>query len=97
MDKQCIIKNIISEKTSLANKNNCYCFMVKDNANKIEVQKAIEERFTVKVKKINMSLYLTKAKKKYTQNNVNSTKVHGYKKAYVYLDKNSNLNFDNLV
>jgi len=64
MNKQCIIKNVISEKASLANKNNCYCFMVNENANKIDVQKAIEGRFTVKVKKINMSLYLTKAKKK---------------------------------
>lgn len=97
MNQQCIIKNIISEKTSLANKKNCYCFVVNKNANKIEVKKVIEEMFSVKVEDVNMSLYLTKAKRKYTRNSVNSTKVHGYKKAYVQLCKGSNINFDNFT
>ncbi|MFO7895351.1 MAG: 50S ribosomal protein L23 [Candidatus Cloacimonadales bacterium] len=49
-----VIAPIVTEKTSEANEaNNCYTFKVSINANKIEIKKAIEKIFDVKVIRVN--------------------------------------------
>ena len=48
-----IIKPIITEKSMEGIPNKRYTFRVADSANKIEIAKACEELFGVKVKKVN--------------------------------------------
>lgn len=53
MYKQVIIKPIITEKSSLLGAQNKYVFQVSTNVNKIEIRKAIEDLFNVKVSGVN--------------------------------------------
>ena len=48
-----IIRPIITEKTMAGNAMKMYTFEVAKNANKIEIKKAVEELFGVKVAKVN--------------------------------------------
>ncbi len=53
-DREIIIAPIITEKTSsIKNTTNSYTFKVSVNANKIEIQKAIEKIFNVIVLNVN--------------------------------------------
>lgn len=53
-DREIIIAPIITEKTSsIKNTTNSYTFKVSLNANKIEIQKAIEKIFNVNVLNVN--------------------------------------------
>lgn len=76
-----IIAPIITEKSAKAAEKNVYLFKVAKNANKIEIKKAIEEAFGVKVENVNTLNTKSKAKRvgKYT----GTTKT--YKKAIVTL------------
>lgn len=71
---------LVTEKTAILNENNCYVFLVDENANKIELKKYITAKFNVEVKKINIAKKLGKK--------VRRGRVLGYtqthKKAYVY-------------
>ena len=52
--REILIAPLITEKTTaLKNANNCYTFKVSLNANKIEIQKAIEHIFNVSVTDVN--------------------------------------------
>ena len=53
MYKNIIIKPIITEKSSLMGAENKYVFQVSTNVNKIEIRKAIEDLFNVKVSGVN--------------------------------------------
>lgn len=48
-----IIKPIVTEKSTRIMEENKYAFMVNLKANKIEIKKALEEIFGVKVKSVN--------------------------------------------
>ena len=48
-----IIKPIITEQSMEATEDKKYVFQVANNANKIEIKKAVEEIFGVKVEKVN--------------------------------------------
>ena len=48
-----ILAPVITEKSSAALSDKKYTFRVADGANKIEIAKAVEELFGVKVKKVN--------------------------------------------
>lgn len=76
-----IIAPVITEKTAAAAEKNVYTFKVASQANKIEIKKAIEEAFGVKVAKVNTLNTKSKAKRvgRYTG------KTQAYKKAIVTL------------
>ncbi len=48
-----IISPLLTEKTKLQEKDNKYTFLVKKDANEIEIKQAIEKIYDVKVKKVN--------------------------------------------
>jgi len=58
-----IIRPIISEQSMEQNDINKYAFEVAKDANKIEIKKAIEEIFSVKVEKVNTLNVLGKKKR----------------------------------
>lgn len=76
-----IIAPVITEKSAAQAEQNVYSFKVAASANKIEIKKAIEEGFGVKVVKINT--LNTKAKDKRVGRYTGQTKT--YKKAIVTL------------
>jgi large subunit ribosomal protein L23 len=76
-----IIAPVITEKAAIQAEANIYTFKVAKDANKIEIKKAIEEAFGVKVVKINTAN--TKAKDKRVGRYTGKTQT--YKKAFITL------------
>jgi large subunit ribosomal protein L23 len=83
---QIIVKPIITEKvTSVADKLNRYGFVVHENANKIQIKKAIQDLYGVTVEEVNTMRYIGKIKSRNTKNGVNSGLAGRCKKAMVTL------------
>ena len=76
-----LIKPLITEKTNDLMGENKYTFIVAKSANKIEIQKAVEEIFKVKVLDVNTINILGKVKRM----GRTSGKRSDYKKAIVKL------------
>ena len=76
-----IIAPVITEKAAIQAEANIYTFKVAKDANKIEIKKAIEEAFGVKVVKVNTAN--TKAKDKRVGRYTGKTQT--YKKAFITL------------
>ncbi len=76
-----IIAPVITEKSASGANQNVYTFKVVKDANKIEIKKAIEAAFGVKVKNVNT--LITKAKDRRVGKYTGKTKT--YKKAIVTL------------
>ena len=85
-----IIAPIITEKTAGMEADGKYAFKVLNKANKTEVKQAIEKKFNVKDKSVNISNSHPKKKRvgKYTG------MTNKYKKAIVTLEKGSTISFD---
>ena len=68
MAKQILIKPVITEKaTKLADKRNCYAFVVTKGVNKIEIRKAVEQMFNVSVEAVNTMVMPGKPKSRSTK------------------------------
>ena len=80
-----IIKPILSEKSYADIANKKYTFKVAKSANKVEIKKAIEEIFGVKVKSVNTANIDGKLKRQGKTQGYTSD----YKKAYVTLTEDS--------
>ena len=76
-----IIAPVITEKAAIQAEANIYTFKVAKDANKIQIKKAIEEAFGVKVVKVNTAN--TKANDKRVGRYTGKTQT--YKKAYITL------------
>lgn len=89
-----IIKPIITEKlTNLSEKYSRYGFRVSPDANKIEIAKAIESMYNVKVESVNTCQVEGKAKCRYTKTGVLKGRATSYKKAYVTLKEGDVIDF----
>jgi len=84
-----ILEPIVSEKTVDAKVYNKYAFKVHKKANKVEIRKAIEDLFKVKVVSVNTMNYM--GKKKRLGNFVG--RKASYKKAIVTLKKGESIGF----
>jgi large subunit ribosomal protein L23 len=84
-----IIAPVITEKSAHQAEQNVYTFKVASSANKIEIKKAIEAAFGVKVEKVNT--LNTKAKSKRVGRYTGKTKT--YKKAFVTLKDGETIEF----
>ena len=80
-----IIKPIITEQSMEATEEKKYVFQVANDANKIEIKKAVEEIFGVKVEKVNTLRTLGKIKRQ----GRTAGRTPEIKKAYVTLKKDS--------
>ncbi len=93
-----IICPILSEKSAmLSEKHNKYAFKVATDANKLEIKRAVEDRFKVKVVKV--ATINMKGKRKNTTIRSNSRVIRtsgfrsGWKKAIVTLEKDNTIDF----
>ena len=87
---QILIRPIVTEKmTSLQESQNKYAFEVPTEVNKIEIKKAVEEKFKVKVLKVAVSNRKGKAKQMTVKSNGKTIRTQGkkasFKKALVTL------------
>ena len=91
-----IIRPILSEKGNmLAESLNQYVFEVERQSNKLEIKKAIEDRFKVSVKKVATLNFKGKNKNMTIKSNGHVLRTNGnrssWKKAIVTLEKGSSI------
>ncbi len=70
-----------------------YGFYVDPKANKIQIKKAVEDKFGVSVIAVNTINYAGKVKSRYTKKGLQVGKQSAYKKAYVTLKDGDTIDF----
>lgn len=91
---QILIKPLISEKgTFLKEEVNQVAFFVRKDANKVQIKKAVEDAFAVKVEAVNVVVKKPLAKIFARGRKRLAGTVPGYKKAYVTLAPGSKIEF----
>jgi len=81
-----IIKPVISEKANyLTDLRGAYSFLVDTKANKIQIKKAVEEAYGVKVADVRTMIYAPKVSAKYTKKGLQVGKTNKLKKAVITL------------
>ena len=89
-----LIKPIVTEKmTAQGEEFNRYGFVVDKDANKLEIKKAVEELYSVKVSEVNTMRYGGKRKQRYTKSGISVGKTASYKKAVVTLAEGEVIDF----
>ena len=84
-----IIKPLLTEKSYAGIQNKIYSFIVDINAGKIEIKKAVEKLFNVKVAKVNTCIVKGHTKTQNTKAGITVGKTSDYKKAIVFLKPES--------
>jgi len=81
-----IIKPVISEKANyLTDLRGTYSFLVDTKANKIQIKKAVEAAYGVKVADVNTMIYAPRVSAKYTKKGLQVGKTNKLKKAVIKL------------
>ena len=89
-----IIKPLVTEKmTSITEKQNKFGFVVRPNANKIEIKKETEARYNVTVTDVNTMVYAGKNKSRYTKAGLTKGRTNAFKKAIVTLKEGDTIDF----
>ena len=93
-----LFKPIITEKaTKISESLNQYTFLVDKRSNKIQIKKAVEDIYDVKVENVSTINYGSERKKRYTKNGIQNGKSNSIKKAIVKLAEGDKIDFyDNL-
>lgn len=91
---QILIRPLISEKgTYLKEEVNQVAFFVRKDANKVQIKKAVEDAFDVKVEAVNVVIKKPQAKLVTRGRKRQASRLPGYKKAYVTLAPGSKIEF----
>jgi len=80
-----IKKPLLTEKAMKNTSDGQYVFEVNPAANKIEIKKAVEEMFEVKVKSVRTLIVKPKYSMRYTKKGILRGKTNNRKKAYIAL------------
>ena len=89
-----IIKPIVTEKANqLSEKLNSYQFRVVKEANKLQIQKAIQDMYGVTVVDVNTMNYAGKNKSRYTKAGMINGKTPAFKKAVVTVKDGEKIDF----
>jgi large subunit ribosomal protein L23 len=89
-----LIKPIVTEKmTGLTDKFNRYGFIVARRANKLQIKKAVEELYGVKVETVNTMVVGGKRKSRFTKSGVIAGRTSTRKKAVVTLAEGDTIDF----
>ena len=89
-----LIKPIITEKsTKLGEKFNRYAFRVERDANRLQIKKAIETTYNVKVEDVNTAMMPGNLKVRQTKQGVARGMKSSFKKAYVTLKEGQEIDF----
>ena len=89
-----IIKPLVTEKmTAASEKLNRFGFIVRPEANKLEIKSAVEALYNVTVVDVNTIRYSGKNKSRYTKAVMINGRTNAYKKAVVTLKEGDTIDF----
>ena len=90
-----IVKPIITEKMTKTTEKfpNRFGFIVDKRANKIEIKRAVEELYGVKVESVNTMNYSGKNKSRYTKSGFIQGRTAAFKKAIVMFAEGDTIDF----
>ena len=89
-----IIKPLVTEKmTNITEKQNKFGFVVRPEANKLEIKAEVEARYNVNVVSVNTMRYAGKNKSRYTRAGLRRGRTNAYKKAIVTLKEGETIDF----
>ncbi len=90
-----IIKPLVTEKmTAITEKaGNRFGFVVRPDANKLEIKKEVETLYGVTVVDVNTMKYAGKSKSRYTKAGIVKGRTNAYKKAVVTLKEGETIDF----
>jgi large subunit ribosomal protein L23 len=89
-----LIKPVITEKaTKMSEVSNCFTFLVKKNANKVEVKKAVESAYGVSVEKVRTINVRVERSNRHTKTGMVTAHKGAIKKAYVQLAEGDVIDF----
>lgn len=87
-----LVRPVITEKVNRQmEKSGCYTFVVNHAANKLEIKKAIEEFYGVKVSAVNTGVVPAKQKTRFTKAGLLSGRKASYKKAIIKLEEGESI------
>ena len=89
-----IIKPLVTEKmTGITEKHNQYGFVVRPEANKLQIKAEIEATYNVNVVSVNTMKYAGKTKARYTKAGLVRGRSNAFKKAIVTLKEGEQIDF----
>ena len=90
-----IVKPLVTEKMNqiTEKKSNRYGFIVRPEADKIEIKKEVEKLYNVTVKDVNTMRYAGKRQSRYTRAGLVKGQKNAYKKAIVTLKEGDTIDF----
>lgn len=89
-----IIKPLVTEKmTGITEKQNKFGFIVRPEANKLEIKKEVEALYSVTVVAVNTNIYAGKSKSRYTKAGLIKGRTNAFKKAIVTLKEGETIDF----
>ena len=90
-----IIKPLVTEKmTAMTEKMpNRFGFIVRPDANKLEIKHEVEALYNVKVVDVNTMKYQGKSKRRYTRSGLLTGRTNAYKQAIVTLKDGDTIDF----
>lgn len=89
-----IIKPIVTEKmTDLQEKQNKFGFIVRPEANKLQIKAEVEATYGVNVESVNTIRYAGKNKSRYTRAGLLRGRTNAFKKAIVTLKEGQQIDF----
>ena len=89
-----IVKPLVTEKmTAITEKFNRFGFIVRPEANKLEIKKEVEALYNVTVVEVNTMRYAGKNKSRYTRSGIINGRTNAYKKAIVTLKVGDTIDF----
>ncbi|MBO4268439.1 MAG: 50S ribosomal protein L23 [Bacteroidaceae bacterium] len=90
-----IVKPLVTEKMNSITEKfpNRFGFVVRPEANKLEIKKEIEDLYNVTVVDVNTSYYMGKTKSRYTRRGLSKGQKNAFKKAIVTLKEGDTIDF----
>ncbi|WP_018109192.1 50S ribosomal protein L23 [Bacteroides propionicifaciens] len=89
-----IIRPLVTEKmTDITETSNRFGFVVRPEANKLQIKREIEALYNVTVADVNTMKYKGKSKTRYTRAGIISGKTNAFKKAIVTLKEGDTIDF----
>ena len=89
-----IVKPLVTEKmTAITEKLNRFGFIVRPEANKLEIKNEVEALYNVTVVEVNTMRYAGKNKSRYTRSGLINGRTNAFKKAIVTLKEGDTIDF----
>lgn len=90
MNKEVLIRPLVTEKMTALMEEGHYAFVVRKDANKIEIREAVESRYPgVKIKEVRTMVVRGKRRNQFTRRGLVQGRLSSFKKAIVTLEADS--------